>query len=269
MVRENIPAYFTTWSDEILSRANRVRALIGDRHWLSDGTYKEFLVREFLLRHSPRYLNICRGFIRHLELDAVSPEIDVLISDPTRHVPLFCEGDLQIVSPSSVLATFEVKSTYTSAVLRAALENVARARAAATWNSGGPTLWSAIVMISGDPSASSGGIVQDCKRVLADESYWNESRPSHWAGDDSHLLPSVISVFDQAIVLLDQNEGSRRITLRGFDAKELSAALAFAQLFAYLREVLASRRDSGELEGGVRNMEGIPVTTDFVDLPPR
>jgi hypothetical protein len=89
MVSANLPAYFATWSDEITSRADRVRNLIGDKHWLSDGTYKEFLIREFLARYLPSHLNVSRGFIRHLEIDAVSPEIDILIADPCSHA---CES---------------------------------------------------------------------------------------------------------------------------------------------------------------------------------
>jgi len=40
-MKPNVHSYLCSWSDELVSRANRVRMLIGDAHWLSDGHHKE------------------------------------------------------------------------------------------------------------------------------------------------------------------------------------------------------------------------------------
>ncbi len=89
---------FESWSDELMSRSERVRKLIGPVNWLSDGHHKEELIRQFLLRHfSPRF-RITRGFIYASEGNRVSREIDVMVSDSEGEMPWFAEGDLNSCS---------------------------------------------------------------------------------------------------------------------------------------------------------------------------
>lgn len=87
MLRDPL-ACLESWSDELLSRASRVRNLIGDAHWLSDGHHKEELVRAYLVRHLPKAYRISRGFICSTDAKTrVSPEIDVLITDEAAELP--------------------------------------------------------------------------------------------------------------------------------------------------------------------------------------
>lgn len=103
---------FESWSDELMSRSERVRKLIGPVHWLSDGHHKEELIRQFLLRHfSPRF-RITRGFIYASEGNRVSREIDVMVSDSEGEMPWFAEGDLIIAPPSSVCAQIHIKTEF-------------------------------------------------------------------------------------------------------------------------------------------------------------
>jgi hypothetical protein len=110
-VRPNTANCLESWADELLSRANRVRNLIGDAHWLSDGFHKEELLRQFLTRHLPASLRVTRGFVRDSTTNTnVSPEIDVLVTDAEAELPWFFEGTLMIVPPSSVRAHLHVKT---------------------------------------------------------------------------------------------------------------------------------------------------------------
>ena len=113
--------YLESWSEELMARANRVRDLIGDRHWLTDGQHKEAIVREFLRRYLPCCLVIGSGFIKPLNGDLCSTEIDILVSNPTIHPAYFNEGGIQILPPSSVASYIEMKSSFSASNLGLAL----------------------------------------------------------------------------------------------------------------------------------------------------
>ena len=115
------PDYLESWSKELHSRADRVRQLIGDAHWLSDGHHKEAILREFLRRYLPVHVQVSRGFIRRALTDDCSPEVDILIADLMANQPFFNEGDLLVVSPSSVIAHMEIKTKFGKSELLDAL----------------------------------------------------------------------------------------------------------------------------------------------------
>jgi len=93
----------------MLAQANRVRQLIGDIHWLSDGFHKETLLRGLLERHLPAGVACARGFVFDPE-NGISREQDILVLDETRMAPLFRSGELAIVFPECVLAAISVKT---------------------------------------------------------------------------------------------------------------------------------------------------------------
>lgn len=126
---ESYKDFLDSWATEIESRAERVRTLIGNRHWASDGHHKEFLIREFLARYLPSSFRVGHGFIRtHLPNAACSPEIDVLITNPGSHPLFFDEGGLQVAPVKSLRAAVEVKSTFGSTELIQTLRRTARIR---------------------------------------------------------------------------------------------------------------------------------------------
>ena len=126
---ESYQGFLESWAAELDSRAERVRTLIGNRHWASDGQHKEFLVREFLARYLPSPIRVGHGFIRSSMATATcSPEIDVLITHPTKHPLFFDEGGLQIAPTRSVLAAIEVKTTLGPTELTQALERIVNIR---------------------------------------------------------------------------------------------------------------------------------------------
>lgn len=266
MVTANLPAYLSTWSDEILSRADRVRHLIGSRHWPSDGSYKEALIREFLIRHLPSELNIAKGFIRQLNEDLVSPEVDLLIADPRRHVPIFHECELQIVPPSSVLATMEVKSSYKSSVLRDAIANVIKVRQVTLNRRSDDEIWSAVLVISAPSPLSAQELLHDIKDAFVDESLWKDALKGCGINRPQILVPNIICVLDSCIAFAEPDpEGS--VALKAFFADRLSGALMFAQLFGYLRAILSAQHTPGELDSILERCEGLQVCRDRVSLP--
>jgi len=96
---------------EIVSQSNRVRDLIGSRHWLSDGHHKEFLLRTLVRRHLPSGILACRGFVICTdEPELCSKEQDILILDTTREAPAFHQGGLVVCFPRMVLGVISVKT---------------------------------------------------------------------------------------------------------------------------------------------------------------
>lgn len=49
--------------NEMDAMKNRVRHLIQDRHWLTDGEFKETILRSVIRRHLPDSMIIGRGFV--------------------------------------------------------------------------------------------------------------------------------------------------------------------------------------------------------------
>jgi len=103
----NIEEYFTNLTDEISALKNRVRHYIDDAHWLSDGEWKESVVRTILRRHLPDNIGVGRGFI--LNFEHVSTQIDVLLYDKFKPI-LFQDGDFIITTPDATLGAIEVKT---------------------------------------------------------------------------------------------------------------------------------------------------------------
>ncbi len=109
----SLQAYFESINHELTGCKDRIRNIIGDQHWPSDGQHKEWLVKNILRRHAPRRVSIGNGFI-------IAPsswnrekycthQIDLLIISSSKPL-LFCEDDFYIVTPDAVLALIEVKT---------------------------------------------------------------------------------------------------------------------------------------------------------------
>lgn len=101
-------AHFQSLSQELSTLKNRVRNLIGNRHYPSDGNWKESALRSVVRRHLPSNLEIGTGFF--VSRYATSTQIDILIYDGARPV-LFRDGDFVVVSCEAVKAIIEVKTS--------------------------------------------------------------------------------------------------------------------------------------------------------------
>jgi hypothetical protein len=110
-------SYLLSLSVEMQSRANRIRHLIGDVHFLTDGHHKEYVLQAMLQKFLPAGLICARGFVvRDQALSAISREQDLLLVDARRCAPLFYE--------CGVIVTVSVKSTLSSTTLRDSIEGL-------------------------------------------------------------------------------------------------------------------------------------------------
>jgi hypothetical protein len=100
--------YYRSLSQELDALKGRVRDLIQDRHWLTDGEWKESVLRAVLRRHLPPTVTVGRGFV--VGERRPSSQIDVLLYDSSFPL-LHKDGDLVFVTPDAVRGIIEVKST--------------------------------------------------------------------------------------------------------------------------------------------------------------
>jgi hypothetical protein len=99
--------YFKSLSKELSALKNRVRGFIQDSHWLTDGEWKESVLKTCIERALPSDIRIGRGFI--ISPSEVSKQIDILLYSSNSPV-LFKDGDLVFLPPEAVLGVIEVKT---------------------------------------------------------------------------------------------------------------------------------------------------------------
>ena len=128
-------AYFQSLSAELLAVKDRVRHMISDRHWPTDGEWKESVLRTAIRRSAPTNVSVGRGFV--ISRDCQSPQIDILIHDNS-HPVLYRDGDLVFVAPAACKAIIEVKSKVTNAVLRNAAQGLSAIAEMIRGSRGGP-----------------------------------------------------------------------------------------------------------------------------------
>jgi hypothetical protein len=248
-MKANVSAYLQSWSAELLSRADRVRHLIGDAHWLSDGHHKEELLREFLLHYLPPDLVTARGFVKNATSPEIcSTEIDILISDLLVCPPFFHEGALQIVDAASVVAHIEVKTEFSKSTFSGSLTSSLDISAIVQRRRELDSVWSGIVFYSGKQQVETIlQTIQDCitSSKLVDE-----------ANAGKMYLPKAIVIINQCVVFLAL-EGEQ-IQCRLFELENLSLPCALIDLFGHVRQ---SR--GGKALGGLDDV----IETSFSSTP--
>lgn len=114
--------YFTSLSREIDSLKDRLLHLKAGTHWLTNGEWKESVIRQILRRNLPDTVEVGRGFV--VTGSRATRQVDVLIRDATKPV-VFRDGDLAFVTPDAVLGIIEVKSRFTSHGFKEAVRKLA------------------------------------------------------------------------------------------------------------------------------------------------
>lgn len=117
-----IEDYFRSLTVEVNALRNRVRYIIKNRHWQTDGEWKESVIRQMLRRQLPASTSVGRGFV--VSAIKYSHQIDILVYDSSKPV-LFRDGDLVFVTPDAVLGIIEVKSRATPQMLATAAKKLA------------------------------------------------------------------------------------------------------------------------------------------------
>lgn len=149
MSHANFSAFLDSWSIELSAQSNRVRHLIGEIHWLSDGNHKESVIRAFLRRYLPAAITVGSGFGMNIgEERAATRQVDVLVCDFRDQTPFLVEGELIIAPVASVVAHLEIKSKLSSSVLKDALDNVLENEVIVAGPDHSP--WRGIVFFSAD-----------------------------------------------------------------------------------------------------------------------
>jgi hypothetical protein len=105
----HIESYFQSLTSELDALKNRVRQLIEDRHWQTDGEWKESVIRQMLRRQPPASASVGRGFV----VDSSKPV-------------LFRDSDLVFVTPDAVYGVIEVKSRATPRIVADAARKLAQ-----------------------------------------------------------------------------------------------------------------------------------------------
>ncbi|MHB9044305.1 MAG: DUF6602 domain-containing protein [Pirellulales bacterium] len=248
MVQSDVRGYLQSWADELVSRADRVRLLIGDAHWLSDGHHKEYLLRDFLHRHLPPGLSIVRGFVRPPDDNVpCSPENDILISDPARHAPFFNEGGLVIVPPSSVVAFVEAKTTLTKQkVVEAIISQAATHRTIETYVPSACAIWRGIVFAATSPKASLDTSLTTIINAIGDV----RSKDNLFTVS---CLPKCISTYNRFFFLVSSTDNDS-YRIRGFDLGRLSIACFFSELASGIAALYQRHRPNPELGDAIASI---------------
>lgn len=242
--------YLRSWTLELQSRSNRVRQLIGDAHWLSDGTHKEFLLREFLSRYVPGVTQVSHGFIRSID-GICSNEIDILISRDDIASPYFNEGGLSILSPESVIATIEVKSKFGTQELRQSISR--QMKTLSICRKAGITQdpWQATFFYAFSNTRDAGSISDSIRNVTADIlTNTNESTPSISLSSEAFqpIVPTCIVLFDEYIVFFRIESESRSVSFKLFRSPGISFAVAAIDLFAHISACISDGHNPTPLE---------------------
>ena len=104
----DITEHFRSLDLELKAKKSRVRNFIADDHWLTDGEWKESVLRSMLGAHLPDSVKIGRGFV--ITPNSPSTQCDILLYRADVPV-LFRDGDLVFVPPDAVIGIIEVKSS--------------------------------------------------------------------------------------------------------------------------------------------------------------
>lgn len=245
--------YLKSWAEELMARANRVRDLIGDRHWLTDGHHKEVIVREFLRRYLPNCLEIGSGFIKPLDGSLCSTEVDILISNPTLHPAYFNEGGIQILPPSSVAAYIEMKSSFSASSFEKALNAMSSTQESLGENA--KEVWRCICFCHVNVSLSS--FVNSIEKKLSAHIFDKS--------DIANRLPTCIASFENYVVFVRFDTEKGNIILNSFDLGKLSIAAAFCDLFEHARYLLGGN-NSGELSKYLDNLNNTGYQKKVIEL---
>jgi len=104
--------YLRSLTVELQSKQNRVRQLIGNKHWGHDGRHKEAMLTDLLKQFVPANIAVGTGFAISSNCEScISREQDILVVDTSIEAPAFHENGLIICHVETVLAAVSVKTT--------------------------------------------------------------------------------------------------------------------------------------------------------------
>lgn len=231
MIHPNRERYLRSLADELSAQSQRVRDLIGDRHWLTDGTHKEFLLAEIIRRHIPGSHLVARGFIvSPFESDVCSREQDILIVDTSSEAPVFHQGGVVITFPGAVRGAISVKTTLGKKEVLDAAETLASARRIAVRSGTDPaTLWTGAYFLDASTAvqAKPDAVYEYLEEAIRSQCGAAGDLVGTGAGPD---LVATAARF--AFRLYRNDDESAKIV--GFDCSGLASAVFMAHLLDHL-----------------------------------
>lgn len=117
--------YFRSITLELQALKDRLHHFIRGKHWLTEGEWKESVLRTVLRRHLPQGIGVGRGFV--ITQAGPSPQIDVLLYDRTKPL-LYNDGDLVIITSDLCLGLIEVKTRLGPSPLRMTIQRLSDCR---------------------------------------------------------------------------------------------------------------------------------------------
>lgn len=118
----DIRTYFHDLTRESQALKNRVRNLMDNPHWLSDGEWKESVVRSMIRRIIGHNIAVGRGFVVSDNME--TSQIDVLLYDAS-HPVLHRDGDFVFITPAACRGIIEVKTQLEHAKFAKAVKKLA------------------------------------------------------------------------------------------------------------------------------------------------
>ena len=235
--------YLHSLADELNAPANRIRNLIGGKHWPTDGAYKEYLLANVIRRHCPSALIVARGFVvSDVDPTVVSREQDLLIIDITREAPLFYEAGIVVTFPRHVVGAISVKSAVNKAEVEDVISVLNSLRTAADHPSLEPsTIWCGAYAYS--PPNNAAKVYEHIAGALRSSpvTYRRPQRTVRPVG------PDCIVAGPDLLWTIDHERGdNNEVAIRGYSCDGLSAAFLLGQLLNHI----SSLRDRSESDFG-------------------
>lgn len=235
-MKPNRVAYLESMAEELHSQSSRVRDLIGDAHWLSDGHHKEQLLRSFIARHLPAGIIAARGFVISTVDDLCSKEQDVLLVDTLKEPPVFNQGDLVIAFPRTVVAAISVKTELGKEEIADSVAGLNTVREVAMKSGHNGSIWCGSYHF--ENSATVTNNVENAYRYIVDHVVDSPPiGPLFQTTSAVALGPDMIcSAKNLAFKITYSREASLPATcrVRGFDCGRLATSVFMAELLDHL-----------------------------------
>lgn len=224
-MNNDIKAFFTSQSEELAARAKRVRRLIGDAHWYTDGALKEALVVEFLRQRLPAGMEARRGFVLSRDLSDRSREQDCVIFDRQVSAPVFEAVDFQMVNPQGVCGLISVKTKLQKTEFLDAAQGIVSALKIVAQDSlaGNPFL--SIFFFDEDPRAKDDTVVGWVAEFVKGEGWPLRRRDP--IGGDQILGPLLAFTLNDRCFRIDYSQIDQRTSVRLYTTPANISAAVF------------------------------------------
>ena len=229
MIRPNPAKYLQSLHFEVKHQSDRIRNLIGDKHWLSDGIHKESLISSVLIRHLPHSFSLGTGFAIHPNsIQESSKELDITIIDKRFEAPIHSQFGFEVCFCTQLAGSLSVKSKLDKNSFTSTLDNLVSV---------------AKLQISGHSKPWLGGIFFDDE--LEPSQFLNSL--SNWYNNDNEINAAFnqlkefrmfLGTTGKCLATIQNIEGSGQITsnLAIFDCPNTAFAIMIADLSADLSE---------------------------------